>query len=181
MPKDIRNLLEDFKDEKIELSNDHQTKFKARLIEELHPKKTSFQWLYVAASFLLLLGLSITFYPTENTETPFKNSPDYIHLGNVSPELKTIETYYINNINDKLSQLDLTSENKEIFDGYFAKISELTKEYKALTDELNTTGINDNIINALIENLQLRLQLLKRLQKQLNELYKTSKNDIQTV
>ena len=80
MPKDVRNLLEDFKDEKIELSNDHQTKFTARLIEELHPKKTSFQWLYVVASIVLLLGLSITFYPTENTETPFKNSPDYIHF-----------------------------------------------------------------------------------------------------
>ena len=50
MPKDIRNLLEDFKDEKIELSNDHQTKFTARLIEELNPKKNIFS-VVVCGSF----------------------------------------------------------------------------------------------------------------------------------
>ena len=50
------------------------------------------------------------------------------------------------------------------------KIAQLTKEYKSLTKELNTNGVNDATIDALISNLQLRLQLLKRLKKQLNEL-----------
>ena len=57
-----------------------------------------------------------------------------------------------------------------MLDGYFEKISELTKEYKSLTKELNTKGVNDATIDALISNLQLRLQLLKRLKKQLKDL-----------
>ena len=180
MPKDIRNLLKDFKDEKIELSNDHQTKFKARLIEELHPKKTSFQWLYVAASIVLLLGLSITFYPTENIELiePSKE----ISLGSISPEFKTIETYYTNSISLEISQLELSEDNKEIIDNYLVKLSQLTKEYKSLTKELNK-GVNDATIDALISNLQLRLQLLKRLKKQLKQLknLNTKQNETQII
>lgn len=181
MQKDIKNLLQDFKEENFELSTNHQARFKQKLTQELHPKKKSFKWFYVAASIVILIGMSITFLPKNIKDVSVKNVPDYISLGNVSPELKTIETYYTNSINDQLSKLNLTQENKELFDGYFAKIGELTKEYKSLTDELNTNGINDNIINALIGNLQLRLQLLKRLQKQLNELNKTNQNETQTV
>ncbi|MCH3885365.1 hypothetical protein [Tenacibaculum aquimarinum] len=181
MRKDLRNILEDFQEENVDLSVNHEAKFQKKLTQELHTKKKTFKWLYVAASIVLLIGLSVTFLPKNTIDVPVKNVPDYISLGNVSPELKTIETYYKNSINTQLSQLDLTKENKELFDGYFAKIGELTKEYKSLTDELNTNGINDNIINALIGNLQLRLQLLKRLQKQLNELKNTNQNETQTV
>jgi hypothetical protein len=42
--------------------------------------------------------------------------------------------------------------------------------------ELNQLGPNDQTISALIENLQLRLQLLQKLKKKLNEL-NTSKNE----
>lgn len=69
-----------------------------------------------------------------------------------------------------ISELDLNDENKYVVDEYLIKIAELTNEYKSLTQELNTKGVNDVTINALISNLQLRLQLLQRLQKQLKKL-----------
>ena len=62
------------------------------------------------------------------------------------------------------------AHNKELIDSYLQKIRELTEEYKSLTLELNTNGVNDQTIDALISNLQLRLQLMKRLKKQLNTL-----------
>ncbi len=188
MSKDIREILKKDVESSVELSTNHRRRFQQKLMEELHEKpavKKSYQWLYTAASIVLLLGLGITFYPTGNIVEPINtvNIEDInkISLGNVSPELKTIESYYVNTINYELSQLELTDDTKEFFDGYFAKIGELTKEYKSLTEELNTKGVNDNTINALIGNLQLRLQLLKRMQKQLNELKNTNQNDIQTI
>ncbi len=77
----------------------------------------------------------------------------------------------------------MTEENKEIVDGYLLKIAELTKEYKSLTKELNTNGVNDATIDALISNLQLRLQLLKRLKKQLKQLknLNTKQNETQII
>ena len=56
------------------------------------------------------------------------------------------------------------------------RLSELNLEYEDLNKELNELGPNDQTISALIENLQLRLELLQKLKKKLNQL-KPSKNE----
>jgi hypothetical protein len=170
---DIKKILKDYKEKNEELSSNHSSKFKDLLKSEMHqqkPKKFNFKWLSVAASVVLLVSLGIKLYTTKNIETPKGTLVKEISLGSISPEFQTIETYYTNSINLEISQLDLSDENKEIVDGYLLKIAELTKEYKSLTKELNTKGVNDATIDALISNLQLRLQLLKRLKKQLKQL-----------
>ena len=186
MQKDIKDLLKDFKEEKIELSANHSSKFEQLLKSEMHqekPKKKNFKWLSVAASLVLLISLAIKFYPTKNIEDDPKTTTKEITLGNISPEFQTIEKYYKNSINMEISQLEMTDENKDIVNGYLLKISELTKEYKSLTKELNTKGVNDSTIDALISNLQLRLQLLQRLKKQLKQLknLNTKQNETQII
>jgi hypothetical protein len=125
--------------------------------------------------------LVIRFYPSKVVEEDPITSTKQISLGSISPEFLTIEKYYKKSINLKISQLEMTDENKEIIEGYLLKIAELTKEYKSLTLELNKNGVNDSTIDALISNLQLRLQLLKRLQKQLKQVknLKTTQNESQ--
>ena len=177
MQQDIRELLKDYKEKSIEMSGNHKTKFEDLLQKKIHqkkPKKHYIKWMSVAASVVLLVSLAINFYPTQtiegnldNSDAKIESSQSQISLGSISPEFQTIETYYRNSIKLEISQLEMTEENKEIVDGYLFKIAELTKEYTSLTKELNTKGVNDATIDALIRNLQLRLQLLKRLQKQL--------------
>lgn len=191
MQQDIREKLKDYKEKNVELSSNHIDKFEALLKQEMHqqkPKNKTFKWLSIAASIVLLISLGIKFYPSENIEPQLKDAETssvqkQITLGNISPEFNTIETYYTNSINLEISQLDLSEENKEIVDSYLLKIAELTKEYKSLTKELNTNGVNDATIDALIRNLQLRLQLLQRLKKQLNELknLNTKQNETQII
>lgn len=193
MSKDIREILQQKNEKKETLSANHRARFQQKLMEELHDapevKKKNYQWLYVAASIVLLLGLAVTFYPKGGGEivepvvdlNSGSAETQHISLGSISPELKTVEAYYINSINYELSQLELTKENKELFDGYLFQLGNLTKEYKSLTEELNTKGVNDDTINALIGNLQLRLQLLKRMQKQLREFKNPTQNDIQKI
>lgn len=174
MPKDIRKLLENYPEESVNLSENHSNKFESKLMKELHQEKSKrkgIYWLSVAASLALLVTVAIQFIditpPSKGSEVKKEKQ---ISLGNISPELNTIESYYVNSINLELSQLEMTDENKELVDSYLTKIGELTSEYKSLTEELNTKGVNDQTIDALINNLQLRLQLLKRLKKQLNNL-----------
>ncbi|KGL64039.1 hypothetical protein [Polaribacter sp. Hel1_85] len=190
MQQDIRDLLKDFKEENVEMSANHSTKFEDLLQQEIHqqkPKKRNFKWLSMAASVVLLISLAIQFYPSKNIENPIEieSNPTLkeISLGSISPEFQTIENYYKNSINMEISQLEMTDDNKEIVDGYLIKIAELTKEYKSLTLELNTKGVNDSTIDALISNLQLRLQLLKRLKKQLKQLknLNTKQNETQII
>ena len=173
MQKDIKELLKNYKDESVELSSNHANKFEDLLQKEMHPqnsKNKKIKWFSIAASIVLLVSLGVKFYPTKTIEVDPKTTSKEISLGSISPEFQTIEKYYKNSINIEISQLEMTDENKDIVDGYLLKIAELTKEYKSLTKELNTKGVNDATIDALISNLQLRLQLLKRLKKQLKQL-----------
>ena len=155
------------------------------MLKELHeekPKVNHYKWLSVAASIALLITLTIGFFPDE--KEPINNPKENkITLGTISPELNSIENYYVNSINLELSELEITDENKELLDGFLSKVGELTKEYALLNEELNTKGVNDETIDALISNLQLRLQLLKRLKKKLNSLKQlnSEQNEIQIV
>ncbi len=172
MSKDIREIMKSYKDQETSLSANHRNKFQDRLLKEVHkqPKKKKYRWLQLAASVVFIVSVSIGYLNTDTLEeSPIKITKE-IRLGSLSPEFKSIENYYTNSINYEISNLDVNENNKEILDGYLAKIGELTTEYKSLTTELNTKGVNDEVINALINNLQVRLQLLQRLKKQLNDL-----------
>jgi len=182
MSKDIREIMKNYKNEEVSLSANHRNKFQDRLLKEVQtqPKKRNYRWLQVAASVVLLVSLSIGYFNIGNPEDePIKSTKD-ISLGSLSPEFKSIEDYYTNSINYEISNLDVNENNKEILDGYLAQIGKLTTEYKSLTSELNTKGVNDEIINALINNLQLRLQLLQRLKKQLKDLKKLNSKQNET-
>ena len=185
MSKDIREIMKNYKNQEVSLSANHRNKFQDRLLQEVHqqPKRKNYRWLQVAASIVIILSLSIGYFTKDVIEEQPLNKDTNISLGSLSPEFKSIEDYYTNSINYEISNLDVNESNKEILDGYLAKIGELTTEYKSLTSELNTKGVNDEIINALINNLQLRLQLLQRLKKQLNDLKKlnTTKNETKSI
>jgi len=178
MQQDIKKMMTDYKEENRALSSNHSQKFEKLLMQKMHrekPKKKHYTWLSIAASVVLLISLAIKFYPTHNitpnlTGTEIESAQKEISLGSISPEFNTIETYYTNSINLTISELEITENNKEVLEGYLNKIAELTQEYKSLTKELNTKGVNDATIDALMSNLQLRLQLLQRLKKQLKQL-----------
>ena len=99
-------------------------------------------------------------------------------LGDVSPELKKVEDFYLASINMQLSKIKLTPENKELFDGYLNKLDELNKEYQRLNQELTDEVPNALTVDALINNLKLRLNLLVRLQDQIKSF--DTEDDAQT-
>ncbi len=182
MTQDIRDLFKkERKQEILKMPEKHEKKFKSMLKKEFPEKKSNTLLLVqVAASvvFLITVGfLSYTYLnkPAEKVivmDFPVKNftTNTQLTLGDISPELKKIEEYYVTNINLELLDLEPGEENKKIIDKYLLRLSELNDEYKNLTHELNEIGPNEQTINALINNLQFRLQLLERLKEKLNEL-----------
>ena len=172
MPKDLREMLRNEQIGTSDLSKNHRKNFESRLQKEMHPsKRKRYQFLRIAASFLIVVGLgsSIFFFSTNSVEDSVETAK-IESLGSISPELQKIENYYLASIQVEISNLEETPENKELLDSYLEKIGELTSEYKILTSELNTEGLSEKSINALIDNLQLRLKLLYQLKEQLNEL-----------
>ena len=179
MAQDLRNLFkEDLKDEQIQMSEGHEVRFLHKLETEL-PKNPKgglqlFGFLNIAASVIVLLGLSYGAYEffqsTEHSNDAVKVAATNLKtLGDISPDLKKVEDYYLASINLELSKVKLTPENKELFDGYVQRLKELNEEYNTLTIELNENGPNEATLDALIDNLKFRLNLVMRLKEKLQE------------
>ena len=182
MAQDIRDLLQrDAQTERADLSANHQDKF-ARLLDERLPqqKKPMFLWLKVAAIGILLLGIGYILMtntsgepqeqmaveetlPADNQE----NQKASKGLSDFSPEFKKLEDYYTRSITMGIASLEVNPENQELIDGYMKRLSTLDKEYKRLNAELVNVGPNDLTVNALIDNLKLRLELLLKLKNKL--------------
>ena len=178
MAQDIRKLFEN--EQKVsnqKMPDGHETRFLEKLDESLPTPsiKKRFSWLQIAASVAVFFCLSFGAYTYFNQipVEPIKGDDVVTNLktlGDISPDLKKVEDYYLANINLELSKVKLTPDNKELFDGYVARLEELNKEYKRLSIELTEHGPNELTVSALIDNLKLRLNLLYRLKEQLKDL-----------
>lgn len=176
MAQDIRKLIKsESQASNLKMPEGHESRFLKKLNDELPVKvsKSRFTFLNIAASIMLLVGFSFGAYQILGsgeeiippTETIAKKS-----LGDISPQLKKVEDYYMANINLELSKMNVRPESKELFNGYLLRLEELNKEYSVLEAELTSFGPSEQTVNALIDNLKLRLNLLYRLKEKLNEL-----------
>jgi len=176
MAQDIRKLFENEPQVSIDkMPKGHESRFLKKLDEAqtIKSNKSYFTLLNIAASVVLLVGLSFGVYHFMGSvvkETPPTETVSTKSLGDISPQLKKVEDYYLANINLELSKMKVTPESKELFDGYLMRLEELNKEYKVLAGELTKSGPTEQTVNALIENLKLRLNLLYRLKGKLSEL-----------
>lgn len=192
MGQDLRKLFkEERKNQSFTMKEGHQDRFAALLNKEMPQKKKrrpAYGW-RIAATVALVIGLGAYFFLKQPKEKPLPTvvvakqdmakEAAGISLGDLSPDLEKIEHYYVANINYELSKLNVSDDNKEMVDGYLQHLETLDAEYELLNKELNELGPNDQTIAALINNLQLRLQLLQQLKQKLNQL-KSSKNEQQT-
>ncbi|AXG71383.1 hypothetical protein KORDIASMS9_03640 [Kordia sp. SMS9] len=194
MGQDIKDLL---KKEQLHikkgLSDGHEARFLERLEAELPQEqkvvKRSFSFYKIAAVVILICSLGIMIYqqlpgdsvdPTitiaeTDSKEATKTSPK--SLGDISPDLKKIEDYYVASINYELTQVEVSEIGKQLFESYMQKLSQLNEEHKVLQQELTDIGPNEQTVNAMIDNLQFRLKLLYQLKEKLNEL-KKSENDV---
>ena len=188
MGQDLREIFKKERTkQKHNLKDGHITRFEDKLNAAMPAPKQNKWYVYkIAASVIVLLTISILVYHNQSKNTTVNNTvvdiekpskeKEGITLGALSPDLKKIEDYYKVNINLELAQLQVSNDNKTLVDSYMERLAELHKEYQDLNTELNTIGPNDQLISALINNLQLRLQLLQKLRKKLNEL-KSNQNE----
>ncbi|MBT8276363.1 MAG: hypothetical protein KJO39_09490 [Bacteroidia bacterium] len=185
MGQDIRKMMRDYTPETTKLSEGHETRFEARLKAlEAKPDRNMFFYLKVAAIVVVLISVGwFAFYSLNGgiqdngitaveEENVTENVAESFTLGDISPDLKKIESYYTTGINVQLASLQVNEDNKELVDGYMQRLSELDIEYQVLNKELNEVGPNEATITALVDNLQLRLELLFKLKNKLKELKK---------
>jgi len=194
MAQDIRKLVKEHAPETPSLPKGHEARFEERLQNELfnseNDSKTAsdgsrFIWLKIAAIAIIVIvtGIFGYIYFSEEDQQSMAEvddkkviGTDQISLGDLSPDLKKVEDYYMSGINVQLTSLNITDENKDLIDGYMIQLRELDDEYSKLNTELNKNGPSEATITALIDNLKIRLDLLFKLKNKLKEL-KNQEND----
>ena len=187
MGQDLRNLFKKEREQSHLMDPGHEKRFGERLAREFPSKGMSlFSRMKIAASILVPLVIAVFAYQQMVKKEPVKarvadreksiRETEGISLGDLSPDLRKVENYYVANINLELSQLEISPENKELLDSFMERLAALNAEYQTLNVELNKVGPNDQTITALIKNLQLRLQLLHKLKIKLIE-FKSSENE----
>ncbi|MDT0678180.1 hypothetical protein [Autumnicola musiva] len=188
MAQDIRDMFRnDESREPEKIKKGHQKRFEAKLNKALPQEKKagSFPYLKIAAVLVVAFGVAMFFLKpgsgapeTRMVETPVEENNENINaqpekqfqLSDVSPQYKEIENYYMAGLNLELAKLDINEDNKALIDAFMAKLAELDKEYKRLNADVNESGLNEQTVEAMIANLQLRLELLFKLKNKIKEI-----------
>lgn len=134
-----------------------------------------FMFMRVAATIVLLLACGITLWTvkqnnpaatnTTNTLAANTGTGDQESIYQVAPELAEVEVYYTSQINSKreeLSEYDLKvlglDETREID----RELARLDSSYTRLKNQLYTTPNTDQVMAAMVQNLQIRIEVLNR-------------------
>ncbi len=201
MAQDIRELMKKDSDSKQSLREGHTRRFE-NLLEERLPiqeQKTSakggiYLWMKIAAVLIVAGGIVFMVYNNAfakagdqqlvDVETSEKQSAEpEVLLSAISPEFKRVEDYYLASVNLEIARLEITDDNKELIDAFMKQLSDLDEEYKSLNREITESGVSDEMVSAMIENLKLRVELMIKLKSKLKEMKNAAQQEaaIQTV
>lgn len=137
----------------------------------------------IAAGFLLII-LAVGILPNldwskKTAEIEAKEEELTLNekIAQVAPELMEAEKYYSHEINQRLVQLkqmNLSGTGVNI-DSFEEEIQELGSVYEGMKEEFVGSEANERVLSAMIDNLQMRMEILNR-QLQILQQVKNIKN-----
>lgn len=143
-----------------EMNADHQVDFLNKLNKK-QPKKRNYWFLTaIAASIVLMLGISV-FYKNEKPKE-FKFA---------SKETQRTDSIFSILIDNELVKLKEKSspENEQIINDALKQMKVFDADYQKIINELQKNGENKQIIYAMISNLQTRISFLQTVLKRIEE------------
>lgn len=153
-----------------EPQNGHQERFLEKLNQSqgtiaLNKKKTSW-WkpLSIAASIALVAILG---YQAFGTQPNIKQQ-----VVKIAPEVSQTEFYFANLIEQQVEVLkeEKTPETAQLVDDTLTQLQRLDKDYQTLEQDLVNGGDSKIILSAMITNFQTRIDLLKEVLSQIENI-----------
>ena len=143
-----------------EMNSDHQIDFLNKLNRKQPKKKNYWFATAIAASIVLMLGISV-FYKNEKPKE-FKFA---------SKETQRTDSIFSILIDNELVKLKEKSspENEQIINDALKQMKVFDADYQKIINELQKNGENKQIIYAMISNLQTRISFLQTVLKRIEE------------
>ncbi|MFP4845531.1 hypothetical protein [Winogradskyella sp. PE311] len=154
MKRDIRKLFKEEGELKT-LPENHRTEFLQKLNKQPKKKMNRFFLLKIAAVFLVLLAVSygvVSNQPKEEVST-------------MVAQIEAVEAEYLKNIEAEWKSFVAIADDEVLVARFKKKLAELDNDYQEISIQFKTDSNNILVIEALVENLQTRLQILKDIQK----------------
>jgi hypothetical protein len=166
MKRDIRDLFKEEDDLKT-LPKNHRTEFLEKLKNK--PKKnTSFPWLKIAA--VLLIALTVGF-------SIFYNKPEDNKVSPMIAQIEAVEAEYLANIEAEWKSFVAIAKDEVLVKRFRKKLDELDNDYQDISLQFKEDSDNILAVEALIDNLQNRLQILKDIQKHIKILNQNNEHN----
>lgn len=143
-----------------------------------HKRRSTFRKLYVAASIVVVLGLiSVIFLNKVNkTEQVVQSTLFPASFYDLSKQ----ETSYLQVINMKVDEIKkqrIPAEYKNLFGDFIQQLQLIDQQYDLYKSQIEQHGYNEELIQQVIYNYQLKLSVLQMLQAEINKINNLSKND----
>lgn len=140
----------------------HLARFERKINGAKKTNKTSWKWLSVAASVVLVIGFWLG----------STHQKRMIDLADVSPKLEEVQEYFVNTIHQELKTVEKNRslETESIIEEALDQLEELEDNYRLFILELNAEGNKSKIINSMIRNYQQRLQILENVLQQIEQI-----------
>ena len=151
----------------------HFDRFEKRISKGTAKKNNhSWKWISVAASIVLLFGVWLG----QNLQS------DSLELADVSPKMEETQTYFASVIKTEIQKINKqkTPENQKMIADAFTRMDNLEIQYVKLTKELKESDADKRVIFAMISNFQQRIEILKNVLEQMDNLKQLKSIDYET-
>lgn len=152
----------------------HFERFEKRMSKDTAKKKNhSWKWISVAASVVLLLGVWLG----QNLQS------DSLELADVSPKMKETQIYFTSVIKTEIQKINKEKipESQKMIADAFLRIDNLDAQYVKLTKELKESDADKRVIFAMISNFQQRIEILKNVLEQIDNLKQFKTNNYEAI
>ena len=148
----------------------HLERFQDRLNNQDKKKKkiTSFKWMSVAASVILMIGFWLGSTQTEAT----------LLLADVSPKMQEAENFFVSTIKQELKEVEKVRNPKteRVIEDALNQLEILEDKYKDLVKALNNSNDDRRVVYAMISNYQNRIDVLQDVLKLINQINNPKEN-----
>jgi hypothetical protein len=141
----------------------------------IKPLWTKVNW-RIAAGILLVLGASIIIWQYQRG-----NSPDRL-MSQVSPQEAQVVMQYASMIEQKREVLEnLKVEDPVLYEQFAVELQKLDQEYQSLRKEFPETPNHEELIQAMVQNLQTQLGILNQQLQIIQEIKKAKQSHEQQI
>ncbi|MDG4714412.1 hypothetical protein [Winogradskyella marincola] len=154
MKQDIRDLFKEEEDLKT-LPDNHRAEFLDKLNQQKQSKNKRYTWIGAVAVVVVALTIGFALFPKQPTE-------------NISPfiaQVEAVEAEYLEEIKTEWQSFVALADDEVLVARFKKKLDELDNDYKIISKQFKSDANNIQVVEALVENLQTRLQILKDIQE----------------